>query len=109
VGKKWATKPEAAAKRNHFGSSGRRVHKPQAGAGGHFGLVEAADHGSLAANFLDVAQGFFFNGGQAAFDVALGGLGIAEVVGFVVVHNLGVAVKEKLELGTHVGGGANVP
>ena len=88
-------------KGHHFCCRRRGVHEPQAGAGGAFGLVEAADDRRLAADFLDVAKSLFLDGGQAAFDIALGRLGIAQVIGLVIVDNLGVAVKEVHELVAH--------
>ena len=94
-------KAGGGAKGHHLGSGRRRIHEPQTGAGGAFSLVQAANDRSLAADLLDIAQGLFLNGGQAAFNVALGGLGIAQVVGLVVVHHLGVTIEEKLELGAH--------
>ena len=87
-----------AEKRHGLSGSGRGVHEPETGAGGRFSLVEAADNGSLAANLLNVAKSLFFDGGQAAFDVALGRLGVAKVIGLVILDNLLVTVEESLEL-----------
>ena len=82
---------------DHFGSGGGGVHEPQAGAGRRHSLVQRADDGRLRADLLDVAEGLFFDGGQAAFDVALGRLGVGKVGGLVIVNHLGVTVKERGE------------
>ena len=35
------------------------------------------------ANLFEITQGLFLNGGQAAKDIAFGGLAVREVIGFV--------------------------
>ena len=79
---------------DHFGSGGGGVHEPQAGAGRRHSLVQRADDRRLRTDLLDVAEGLFFNGGQATFDVALGRLGVGKVGGLVIVNHLGVTVEE---------------
>ena len=82
---------------DHFSGGGGGVHEPQAGAGRRHGLVQRTDDRRLCTDLLDVAEGLFFDGGQAAFDVALGRLGVGKVGGLVIVNHLGVTVKERGE------------
>jgi hypothetical protein len=50
---------------------------------GCFGRLQNVDVLRRAADLLQIAQGLFLDGGQAAFDVAFGRLAVREVVGLV--------------------------
>src|SRR5437867_34662 len=69
--------------------------------GRHLRLVDDAVHRAFFANFLDVAQRFFFDGGQAAGDIAFGRLRVRQVAGFVTVNHVLVAVEHEHELLTN--------
>ena len=94
-------KPGGSRQGNHLRRCGRGVHEPEAGAGGGFGLVQAAHDRGLAADLLDVAEGLFLDSGQSALDVALGRLGVGQIACLVVVDDLGVAVEIELEVLAH--------
>ena len=81
------------AQRHHFRGGGRGIHKPQAGLGGGFSLVEHANHFALVADFLNVAQRLLFDGGEAARDIALGRLRIGKVAGFVAFDHGLITIK----------------
>src|SRR5690606_39597076 len=90
-----------SAQGHHFGGRRRRVHEPQAFAGRHFGLVEHAVDAAFLADLLDVAQRFFFDGGQAAGDIALGRLRFGQVAGFPAVDDFLVAIEHEHEALAH--------
>jgi hypothetical protein len=76
-------KATCGSQRHHFGGSRARVHEPQTRPGWRFGRFQNTINGAGLADFLDVTQSLFLNGGQAADDIALGGLGFREVIGLV--------------------------
>ena len=60
-----------------FGGRRRGVHKIQAGAFGRcLRRLQHIDIAGVLADFLQVAEGLLLDGGQAAGDIALGGLAV---------------------------------
>jgi hypothetical protein len=67
--------------RHAFGGGRRGVHVIEAGAlGRRLGRFEHVDIGAGAADLLEIAQRLLLDGGEAASDVALGRLGLREVI-----------------------------
>jgi len=62
-----------------------------------FCLVQNPIHRTFLADFLNIAKGFFFDGGQAASDVALGGLRLGEIRGLPAIDHVLVAIEHEHE------------
>ena len=60
--------------------------------------LQTADDWRLGTDLLDVAKCFFFDRGQATFDISFGWLRVGEIICLMIINDLGISIEVELEL-----------